>query len=286
MASSSSTRYDISSRSGSDAQAAHAIDWVVGYIHPSMAVSSPCPDHGRGSSGAAARFHDNGELSFCTRAVRRHAPWIRRIYVVLGRDGPGPAGLAESDSLRFVRESLLVADLQPNSETKKLGYHRIPDLAPRFISSDDDMFLGRPVEPAFFFDEEGRPRLGSVHMGSDGAGHLPCPWRRDDYAAAVDALSPTLHTHYLRMGCRRGNPWVPIAAWLRAKGRVCPGPHAPDLLINDQNVADAPALFERMLAERPPLICINDDWSDEPEQRARQIALFHSAMERLLGPDG
>lgn len=258
------------------------IDWVVGYVHPSVAADSPCPDEGRGSSGAAARFHDNGELLFCIRAVRRHAPWVRQIHVVMGRDGPGPEGLAEDDGLRFVRESQIVPNLQPNSETKKLGYHRIPDLAPWFITSDDDMFLGRPVEPSAFFDEAGRPRLGSVQMGWDGGGHLPCPWRRDDYAAAVDALPLAQRAHYLGMGCLRHNPWVPIASWLRERGRVCAGPRAPDLMINDRNVAHAPTLFERMLAERPTLICINDDWSEEPRQRALQITLFHAAMDRLL----
>jgi hypothetical protein len=262
------------------------IDWVVGYVHPSVAADSPCPDEGRGSSGAAARFHDNGELLFCIRAVRRHAAWVRRIHVVLGRDGPGPEGLAEDDGLRFVRESQIVPKLQPNSETKKLGYHRIPALAPRFITSDDDMFLGRPVEASAFFDAKGRPRLGSVHMGWDGRGHLPCPWRRDDYAAAVDALAPRQREYFLDMDCKRDNPWVPMAAWLRARGCVCPGPRAPDLMINDQNVAHAPILLERMLAERPTLICINDDWSEEPQQRARQLAMFHAAMTQLLDATG
>lgn len=260
------------------------IDWVVGYIHPTMGTGSPCPDLGRGSSGAAARFHDNLELSFCLRAVRRHAPWIRRIHVILGGDGPAPTGLAEDESLSFVPESLLV-DLQPNSETKKLGYHRIPDLAALFITSDDDMFLGRPLLTSYFFDEKGSPRLGSVQMGWDGAGHLPCPWRREDYAAAMAALPPELHRHFLSMGCRRDNPWVPVAQMLRSSGRVGPGPQAPDLLINDLNVAAAPELFEWMLAERPPLICVNDDWSDDPLVRARQLAVFHAAMESLLSSE-
>jgi hypothetical protein len=262
------------------------IDWVVGYVHPLVAAKWRCPDGGRGSSGAAARFRDNGEILYCIRSVRHHASWIRRIHVVLGDDGPGPEGLAEDDGLRFVRESQIVPKPQPNSETKKLGYHRIPDLAPWFITSDDDMFLGRPVEPGTFFDETGRPRLGSVHMSWDGMGHVPCPWRRDDYAAAVGALPFKLRKHFLGMGCLRDNPWVPIAAWLRGRGCVCPGPRAPDFMINDQNVADAPALLHALLAERPRLICINDDWSEEPQERARQLTIFHEAMAQLLDHAG
>jgi hypothetical protein len=110
-------------------------------------------------------------------------------------------------------------------------------------------------------------------MGWDGEGHLPCPWRLDDYAAAVGTLSIAQRERYLRMGCRRHNPWVPMTEWLRERGRVSPGPRAPDLMINNQNVAHAPTLFEQMLAKRPALICINDDWSEEPRQRTLQVAL-------------
>ena len=261
------------------------IDWVVGYIHPSVAAKSPCPDEGRGSSGAAARFHDNGEIHYCIRSVQRHAPWIRQIHIVLAGDGPGPDGLLESDCLRFVRERQIVTNPQPNSETKKLGYHRIPDLAPWFITSDDDMFLGRPVQPDIFFDETGRPRLGSVHMSFDGLGHVPCPWRRDDYAAAVETMPLPLRNSFLGMGCQRNNPWVPLAVWLRGREWVCPGPRGPDFMIDDKNIADAPRLLKRMVTERPTLICINDDWSDEPKERVAQLTLFHEAMAQLLASD-
>ena len=105
------------------------------------------------------RASDNGELFYSIRSVDRFAPWIRRIHVLVNDDAVIPDWLSRHVKVRIVRLSAFIPkEVLPlnNSASIEMWLHRIPDLSERFVYSNDDMFLGRPVSPRDFFDVRGR----------------------------------------------------------------------------------------------------------------------------------
>ena len=110
----------------------------------------------------AARFRSVGELRYSIRSVLAYAPWVNRIHVVT--DGQRPDWLREiSPKVGIVdhRDIFLNPAWLPCYAARGIEsqLHHIPGLAERFIYFNDDMFLGRPVTPATFFDRAGRPRV-------------------------------------------------------------------------------------------------------------------------------
>ncbi|WP_196801698.1 stealth conserved region 3 domain-containing protein [Thioalkalivibrio sp. AKL7] len=109
------------------------------------------------SASDAARFVSRGELYYSIRSVRRHAPWVRNIYVVSNCAPPSWFGLFSN--LLYVHHE----DLFPggrglptfNSHAIETVLHRIEGLSERFIYFNDDVFLCRDVEPEDFFCSEG-----------------------------------------------------------------------------------------------------------------------------------
>lgn len=100
------------------------------------------------------RFRDNGELRYSLRSLERYAPWIRRIHLVT--NGQAPGWLTRSNpKITVVPHELLFLDKQQlptfNSNAIELQLHRIPDLTPRFLYLNDDVFLGAPTAAEMFF---------------------------------------------------------------------------------------------------------------------------------------
>ena len=105
------------------------------------------------------RASDNGELFYSIRSVDRFAPWIRHIHVLVNDDAVVPGWLARHAKARVVRLSAFIPrEVLPlnNSAAIEMWLHRVPNLSERFLYSNDDMFLGRPVTPRNFFDAWGR----------------------------------------------------------------------------------------------------------------------------------
>ena len=105
------------------------------------------------------RASDNGELFYSIKSVDRFAPWIRHIHVLVNDDTVVPDWLAHHPKVKVVRHSECIPrEVLPlcNSVSIEMWLHRIPGLSERFVYSNDDMFLGRPVTPRDFFDARGR----------------------------------------------------------------------------------------------------------------------------------
>ena len=105
------------------------------------------------------RASDNGELFYSIKSVDRFAPWIRHIHVLVNDDAVVPDWLARHAKVRVVRLSAFIPrKVLPlnNSAAIEMWLHRVPNLSERFVYSNDDMFLGRPVKPRDFFDARGR----------------------------------------------------------------------------------------------------------------------------------
>ncbi|GHS98331.1 hypothetical protein FACS189421_06730 [Bacteroidia bacterium] len=104
------------------------------------------------------RWRDNDELKYSLRSVEKFAPWINHIFIVT--DGQRPEWLADNPRVSIVDQNDIVPpEYAPlfNSAALELFIHKIHGLSEHFIYANDDNFIGRPLQPEFFFDSAGNP---------------------------------------------------------------------------------------------------------------------------------
>lgn len=107
------------------------------------------------------RFADHNELLYSLRSVWKFAPWINHIYIV-SADYQIPLLIDyRHEKITFVSHSMIFKEHSHalpvfNAMCIETRIHHIPGLSEHFIYSNDDMFLGSPVTPDFFF-EDGKP---------------------------------------------------------------------------------------------------------------------------------
>jgi hypothetical protein len=148
---------------------------------------------GEGSHGEALnRYRDNGELRFSMRSFAL-LKGVRFFHILAS--GAPPSWLNLSHPRVFWwNETALLDDLRQergitepldvaNSEPSKLVVARVPNLAPRFILTDDDYFIyPRPdASTRLYFDEAGIPITPQRIMMA----HRPIAFLRDAYREAV-----------------------------------------------------------------------------------------------------
>lgn len=107
-----------------------------------------------GDAASVTRFHNNEELRYALRAVRRNLPWINRIHVFTNCRSPhwldlGREGINWVDHHDVIPEKFLPTF---NSHVIESYLHHLPELAEQFVYLNDDVFVMRPLEPAAFFD--------------------------------------------------------------------------------------------------------------------------------------
>jgi len=121
--------------------------------------------------GGAQRFRNLGTFRFSLRLLERHAPWVRKVFVVT--DGIFPCWLARSHpKLVLTRhqdiwpEGMTSRDLPShNSQAIETHLHRIPGLADHFLYMNDDVFIGQALPRSFFFTAKGQPVLQFGDIG-------------------------------------------------------------------------------------------------------------------------
>lgn len=105
-----------------------------------------------------SRFRDWDNLQYWFRGVEKFAPWVNRVFFVTW--GHLPAWLNTGHSkLEIVKhEDYIPGKYLPtfNSRTIELNFHRIANLAERFVLFNDDMFILDEVKAEDFF-RRGRP---------------------------------------------------------------------------------------------------------------------------------
>lgn len=104
------------------------------------------------------RFSNHGELKYSLRSVTRFLPWIHRIFILMDQNPPDwlntdAAGLTVVQHKEVFPEGITGPFF--NSTAIETFLHRIPGLAEHFIFSNDDNFVGRPLDKSFFFTKEG-----------------------------------------------------------------------------------------------------------------------------------
>ncbi|HHU96533.1 MAG: Stealth CR1 domain-containing protein [Bacteroidota bacterium] len=116
-----------------------------------------------------ARNADNGELMYSLRSMEKHAPWIRKVFIVTDEQTPRWLDLT-NDRVEVVDiRQLLPPESLPcyNSVVIEHCLWKIPDLSEHFLYANDDMFFHKPLTPSFFFTSGGHPvvRLQRAFMG-------------------------------------------------------------------------------------------------------------------------
>ena len=122
----------------------------------------------RSRGNAACRFAGNDEIRYALRSAERCVPWVRCVHLVIDDDITPPRWLRlDHPKLHLVRLSeIMPAERLPCFCSGTIEHHlpNIPDLAARFIYSNDDCLFFRPLTPRFFFARDGYPyfRFGGV----------------------------------------------------------------------------------------------------------------------------
>ncbi|MFD5224633.1 stealth family protein [Microbacterium sp. NPDC058342] len=98
------------------------------------------------------RYRDWGLLRYWFRAVEAYCPWVRIVHLVT--DTRVPEWLEKDNpKLNLVDgRKLKGGDVDTfSSRSIESQLHRIDALSERYVYFNDDFFIGRPLEPDFFF---------------------------------------------------------------------------------------------------------------------------------------
>lgn len=110
----------------------------------------------------AGRYASRDELRYSLRSIDYFAPWVNRIHLVTA--GQRPPWLGDADPrLHLVDHAEIFGEDGQlptfNSHAIEAQLHRIPGLAEHFVYFNDDVFLGRAVQPGTFFTPAGHSRF-------------------------------------------------------------------------------------------------------------------------------
>lgn len=101
------------------------------------------------------------ELFFSVLSVLKYMPWIRHIYILTQTPQRPSWLLKDTARIKVVHHEDVfgkgAALPSFNGILNSSQVHRIPDLAEHFIYMDDDIFIGKPLKPGYFFDRQGHP---------------------------------------------------------------------------------------------------------------------------------
>lgn len=227
------------------------VDWVVGWMNPNLISSY---------KGNIQRIRDHNELLYCLKSIYKYAPWINKIFIILGGNSAPPVWYKKSNKIKLIRETSFYNPIQNNSETKKLYYANINELSEYFIAGDDDYLLGNYIYKKQFF-RNNLPILNSVHMDYDGKAHIPIPWTKSSYIKAINAMPEEKFKFYKNMGTKRENPWIFIKEFfINNKLGILGNKKKPDIWIYGINLHNVKKLFSYIRIKHPQFICINDDF--------------------------
>ena len=105
------------------------------------------------------RYANNDELKYSLRSIEMYAPWIRNVFIVTDNQVPEWLDTSNPQIKIIDHRDLLPERCLPcfNSSLLEKYLYRIPGLAERFIFSNDDMLLNKPVSSGVFFASDGLP---------------------------------------------------------------------------------------------------------------------------------
>ena len=111
------------------------------------------------SENCKGRFVNNDELKYSLRSAEKHAPWIRKIFIVTDNQIPEWLDVTNSKINIISHADIMPPESLPcfNSSIIEKFLHKIPQLSEHFLYANDDMFFNNTVFPDTFFAADGLP---------------------------------------------------------------------------------------------------------------------------------
>jgi hypothetical protein len=105
------------------------------------------------------RYVSNDELKYALRSTEKHAPWIRKIFIVTDDQKPEWLDTTNPKIQLVDHNEIMPLEILPcfNSSVIEYFLYKIPGLSERFLFANDDMFFNANVSPDFFFASDGYP---------------------------------------------------------------------------------------------------------------------------------
>lgn len=109
-----------------------------------------------------ARFENNNELLFSLKSIKKHIPWVRKIFIVTDNQKPSISSSLNQNNIKIIDHTEIIPKKYLptfNSHVIEAHLHLIPELSENFIYFNDDVFVARDLRRSHFFDIINRPSL-------------------------------------------------------------------------------------------------------------------------------
>ena len=123
---------------------------------------------GKQTKGNSKRFKESGELRFCLRSIWKHAPFVRRVFLVTARPQVPDWLDVSHPRITVVHHDEVSPSLVClptfNSSSIEIGIVPfIPGLSDVFLYFNDDMFLGSPTTRGTWLTSDGKLKAFQHH---------------------------------------------------------------------------------------------------------------------------
>ena len=105
------------------------------------------------------RYANSDELKYSLRSAEKHAPWIRKIFIVTDNQTPDWLDVTNPKIKIIDHRDIMPEVSLPcfNPSVIEIFLYKIPDLSEHFLCANDDTFFCADVQPDFFFAKDGYP---------------------------------------------------------------------------------------------------------------------------------
>lgn len=119
------------------------------------------------NSRAIWRWKNNGEAEYVIKSIRKFAPWIRKIFIVVSRESQIPDWLPDDVIVVLHSDLFLNKGHLPtfNSTSIEANLFRIKGLSEHWIYFNDDCFLGNNVTPDDFLEYDFSSKKYRLRIG-------------------------------------------------------------------------------------------------------------------------
>ncbi len=122
-----------------------------------------------------ARFRQHDELRYSMRSLELFAPWVRHVYLVTDRQVPDWLDLSNPRLTVVDHTEIFEPEWLPtfNSHAISSRLHLIDGLSDEFLVLNDDVFLGRPVDPGKWIGPTGQLLVHHTRTRGEGVSVQP-----------------------------------------------------------------------------------------------------------------
>ncbi len=115
--------------------------------------------HDNSEADCKGRYANNDELKYSLRSVEKHAPWVRKIYIVTDNQIPEWLNTDHPKIKIIDHKDILPPESLPcfNAVIIEHYIYKIDGLAEHFLLANDDMFFNKALHPTYFFSNDGFP---------------------------------------------------------------------------------------------------------------------------------